>query len=189
MIIGTAVDELIRHHPSLKHSVFEALKSTLSHLENVGMSYTSSDDIKRWYQLISVSQVRTPSADITMQEPTSSSQQGHETHLADDEGPGQLDDQDDSEEKSHANLIVNYIDVLGRVRVTWLLEKLGLICLCLFSSLTAFSSILFIAETSYSTRTALRESEGSPRCLVYLTTSRTMLLRIPWCKCYAPWPR
>ena len=187
MIIGTAVDELIRHHPSLKHSVFEALKSTLSHLENVGMSYTSSDDIKRWYQLIPVSQVRIPSADITMHEPTLSSQEGDETHLADADGLGQLDDQDDSEEKSHANLIVNYIDVFGRVGFARLLEGLGLTYL--FSSLTAFFSILSIAEISYSTRTALRESEGSRRYLVYLTTSRTTLLRIPWCKCYAPWPR
>jgi E3 ubiquitin-protein ligase HUWE1 len=158
VIIGTAVDELIRHHPSLKHPVFEALKSTLNHLENIGMAYTASDDIKRWYQLLPLSQVRIPGADITMEDPTSSSQEGDEPNVAAAEDPSQSDDEEESEEKTHVNDIVNYIDVLGRVSFFLCLKTLGLIYFVSF--LTVFSNILSIAETSYSTRTVLRGSEG-----------------------------
>lgn len=160
VIIGTAVDELIRHHPSLKQAVFEALKSTLNHLENIGMAYTSSGDIKRWYQLLPPSEALISDADITMQDPTSSPAEGGEPSSAVAEGLDQSDNQEEPEEKSHVNDIVNYIDVLGRVGVLFLflLENLGLIYF--ISSLTVFSSILSIAETSYSTRMVLRGSEG-----------------------------
>jgi len=157
VIIGTAVDELIRHHPSLKHPVFEALMSTLNHLENIGMAYTSSGDIKRWYQLLPLSEVCIPGGDVTMQDVTSPPQEGDEPNSA-AEDPDQSDE-DESEEKSHVNDIVNYIDVLGRVGgFLTLLEIPSLIHF--ISSLTDFFSTLFIAGTSCSTRMVLRGSEG-----------------------------
>lgn len=123
VVIGTAVDELIRHHPSLKNAVFEALKSTLSHLENIGMAYTPSDDIKRWYQLIPLSQVPNLVADVTMQDSTSSCREIDDLNSTEAEGLRQSDDEDDLlEEKSHVNAIVNYIDVLGRVSCVFCLR-------------------------------------------------------------------
>jgi hypothetical protein len=126
------------------------LKSSLSHLENIGTAYTPSEDIQRWYQLIPLSQVRIPGTDITMQDSTSSSDEGDERNLAEAEGLGQSDDQDESEEKSHTNVIVNHIDVLGRVSFVSLLENLELIYFTSFW--TVFSSTLSIAEISYSIR-------------------------------------
>lgn len=119
VIIGTAVDELIRHHPSLKHAVFDALKSTLTQIENIGMTYTPPVDIKHWYQLVPVSKARTSNEDVTMQDvtpaPTELEDATATAGLEDAEGSQNGSDQDETEEKGHDNIIVSYIDVLGRV--------------------------------------------------------------------------
>ena len=118
VIIGTAVDELIRHHPTLKQAVFEALKSTLSHLENVGMTYSAPRDLKQWYQLVPVSQERT-NEDVTMQDVMSSPDVVDTAAVVVDESGSQNGEEpEDAEEKPHDNIIVSYIDVLGRVGIS-----------------------------------------------------------------------
>ena len=52
VLIGSAVDELIRHHPSLKSPVFEAIKSTLSKIEDLGNTFTPSESNESWYKLV-----------------------------------------------------------------------------------------------------------------------------------------
>lgn len=52
VLIGTTVDELIRHHPMLKTSVFEAIKSTLSKIEDLGNAYVIQENVKQWYKLL-----------------------------------------------------------------------------------------------------------------------------------------
>lgn len=121
VIIGTAVDELIRHHPTLKQAVFEALKSTLSHLENIGMTYSTPKDLKQWYQLVPVSQERT-NDDVAMQDAMSSSDAVDTTAVVVDETSSQNgEESEDAEEKPHDNIIVSYIDVLGRVSLSHVL--------------------------------------------------------------------
>ncbi len=120
VIIGSAVDELVRHHPSLKHAVFEALKSTLTQLENIGMTYTPPADIKQWYQLVPVSKEHSLAEDVTMQDVmpalTEVEDVAATSGLEDAEG-SQSGDLDEPEEKGHDNIIVGYIDVLGRVSI------------------------------------------------------------------------
>ncbi|KAF8973258.1 hypothetical protein BDZ97DRAFT_1912814 [Flammula alnicola] len=115
VIIGTAVDELIRHHPTLKESVFESLKSTLSRIEDLGTSYTPPTDINHWYQLVPVSGITSPDSDITMQGEDAGHPDVHE-ETPDVTPPGHADEDNDEEDnaKNHDNIVVSYIDVIGR---------------------------------------------------------------------------
>jgi E3 ubiquitin-protein ligase HUWE1 len=114
VIIGTAVDELIRHHPALKSQVFDALKSTLSRIEDLGASYSPPADIKHWYQLVPVSTLPFDD-DVTMQDDAAMESPGPI------EVPQAVEDIDDDNEdddpnpKSHDNIVVSYIDIVGRV--------------------------------------------------------------------------
>ena len=113
MLIGTAIDELIRHHPTLKGAVFDALKSALSAIEEMGRDFKVPANMSQWYQL------RTPppeapasSGDVPMDvdEPATTSAPKDASQEADD------DSTDDEQSKSHDTIIVAYIDILGRVR-------------------------------------------------------------------------
>lgn len=115
VIIGTAVDELIRHHPTLKFPVFEALKSTLSHVENLGTDYVSPSDIKHWYQLVSASDESSSDGDITMQDVSSPSTEVVDSGEAAAEVAEDDQDEDEPQEKTHDNVVVSFIDILGRV--------------------------------------------------------------------------
>ncbi|KAF9531661.1 hypothetical protein CPB83DRAFT_79933 [Crepidotus variabilis] len=107
VVIGSAVDELIRHHPLLKLPVFEALKSTLAHIEALGAAYRPPSEIKQWYQI--VPQEQAGDSDVSMQD---SPPVEPEPATA---GASSIEqDEDEPQEKTHDNLIVNYIDVLGR---------------------------------------------------------------------------
>ena len=55
-LIGTAVDELIRHHPTLKATVFDSMLTTFSKLEVLGNTWTLSRGQEHWYRLLSVSE-------------------------------------------------------------------------------------------------------------------------------------
>jgi len=114
VIIGTAVDELIRHHPSLKNPVFEALKSTLSHIENLGVGYVSPADIKQWYQLVPVSADQSSDGDVTMEDAVVAADETAD--IVETAGEAVEEDQDDDEphEKNHDNIVVSFIDILGR---------------------------------------------------------------------------
>lgn len=112
VIIGTAVDELIRHHPSLKLQVFDALKSTLSRIEDLGASYSPPADIKHWYQLVPISTLPFDD-DVTMQDDAAM-----EIPVPIEVPQEDIDDDnedDDPNPKSHDNIVVSYIDIVGRV--------------------------------------------------------------------------
>lgn len=115
VIIGTAVDELIRHHPSLKLQVFEALKSTLSRIEDLGASYSPPVDIKHWYQLVPVSTLPCDD-DVTMQDDAAMESPGPiEASQVAVEDIDDDNEDDDPNPKSHDNIVVSYIDIVGRV--------------------------------------------------------------------------
>ncbi|KAF8906522.1 hypothetical protein CPB84DRAFT_1675694 [Gymnopilus junonius] len=113
VIIGTAVDELIRHHPSLKTAVFDALKSTLSKVEHLGSCFVPPADIKHWYQLIPVATYNPSDEDVTMHDvdPGALEQSSGriKVEVLEDEH-----EEEDTTSQSHDNTVVSYIDIIGR---------------------------------------------------------------------------
>lgn len=119
VIIGTAVDELIRHHPSLKSSVFDAIRSTLSNIEDLGMSFVCPTDVKQFYQLIPITGTADLllDDDITMQDDLRETAEAPEENAQEPllEAADEDTDEDDIAAKNHDNTVVSFIDILGRV--------------------------------------------------------------------------
>ncbi|KZT26754.1 hypothetical protein NEOLEDRAFT_1062431 [Neolentinus lepideus HHB14362 ss-1] len=112
VLIGSAIDELIRHHPSLKQPVFEAIKSTLGKIEDLGNTYVVPDDLRPWYGLSSVSN------DVAHMEGLNDTQEGGPSTLEIDPAvtppPESTSTSDEASPKAHDNIVVHYIDVVGR---------------------------------------------------------------------------
>jgi len=115
VLIGTSVDELIRHHPSLKTSVFDTVRSTLSKIEDLGSAYAVQDSIKSWYRLLPPSPPlqQASSVDVVMEAGDSGTEQPPALLTASNES---IPD-DDASSKSHENIVISFIDVLCRVRM------------------------------------------------------------------------
>jgi E3 ubiquitin-protein ligase HUWE1 len=116
VLIGTAMDELIRHHPSLKAPVFEAIKSTLSKIEDLGNAYVVPEDIRQWYKLVPVLGSSTDQ-DVDMEVADSEGAGG--APAADSEQLGSASNDlaggEDPALRSHDNVVVSFIDIVGRV--------------------------------------------------------------------------
>ncbi|KAG1732222.1 uncharacterized protein EDB91DRAFT_677858 [Suillus paluster] len=107
VLIGTAVDELIRHHPTLKTPIFDAVKSALSKIEDLGNTFVIPEDKKEWYGLVLASQTTDKDDkkdDIPMDVVDS------DISVSD----AQEDTTDEDSLRSHDNSVVLYIDVLCR---------------------------------------------------------------------------
>lgn len=134
VLIGTSIDELIRHHPFLKAAVFEAVRSILGQIEDLGKAFTVPEDIRHFYQLIPDPEAPPPAQNETGtamdvdQLPASA-------HLTPSEDPNVQSEEPEREgtpQKSpdnHDNQIVAFIDVVGRVPFSSSLENCILICL------------------------------------------------------------
>lgn len=82
------------------------------------MEYSPPDDIKHWYQLSPVAEVRPVDIDVPMAvEP---SVDAAETASAQ---ANEANDDDEPNNKTHDNTIVSYIDVIGRVRFQYLVAR------------------------------------------------------------------
>lgn len=107
VLIGTAIDELIRHHPTLKQPVFEALKATMSKIEDLGNAYVPAKDVEQWYRLVTTTPLS--DTDVSMEDvqpvdtPATSS------------SPDSEPSSEETPSKSHDNHLVSFIDVFGRV--------------------------------------------------------------------------
>jgi E3 ubiquitin-protein ligase HUWE1 len=117
VLIGTAIDELIRHHPTLKAPVFEALKSTLSRIEELGKAYVVPSDILHWYRLtpIPASSESDAAMDVDEEEEAPESKETSETPAPIVGTEEEQTTEEENPSKSHDNIIVSYFDVLGRV--------------------------------------------------------------------------
>lgn len=120
VLIGTAIDELIRHHPSLKTPVFEALKSTLSKIEDLGNAFQVPESIKRWYQLVPVPPKASPGdGDIPMEdvETTGTAVTSDQVTEQSEDNTADADNSydEDPATKAHDNNVVSFIDIMGRV--------------------------------------------------------------------------
>lgn len=108
VLMGTAIDELIRHHPTLKTPIFDAVKSALSKIEDLGNNFVIPEDKKEWYGLILASQItdkgdKDKSENIPM-----------DIVESDVRSDAQDDTSDDESLRSHDNNVVLYVDVLCR---------------------------------------------------------------------------
>lgn len=123
VLIGSAVDELIRHHPSLKPAVFEAIKSTLSKVEDLGNTFTPSENTESWYGLVrtTASTIQAPvdedvlmrSSDTAPSDEATSESTGRANALATSLVDDFLDET--ATGRSHENIVVSYLDVICRV--------------------------------------------------------------------------
>lgn len=148
VMIGSAIDELIRHHPFLKASVYEAVKSTLGRIEDLGNAYVVPADLRQWYQLMPESEVQeSTDGDAAMDVDTdiTGAVSSVEATAIPDETADSAGDKDDLA-KSHDNHIVSYIDVTCRVRA--LIISILTSNNVLYSLWKACSSTLTIARTS-----------------------------------------
>lgn len=109
VLIGTAIDELIRHHPSLKTPVFEAIKGTLSKIEDLGKAFVIPSSQQHFYNLVPVQ--TSSDNDVAMEDVEDILRTTVETAIEPD------NEDEDIADRSHDNEIVGYIDIIGRVSI------------------------------------------------------------------------
>ncbi|KAG6336038.1 hypothetical protein ID866_3054 [Astraeus odoratus] len=110
VLIGTSIDELIRHHPSLKAPVFDAVKSTLCKIEDMGNAFVVPEGKREWYELL-LMQASTENLEGVME--------GVESESAEfvplPPSPFQEDVlREDSTQRDHDNNVVMFIDLICR---------------------------------------------------------------------------
>ena len=120
VLIGTSIDELIRHHPFLKAAVFEAVRSILGQIEDLGKAFVVPEDIRHFYQLIPDSEVPPPAEDESCpamdvdRSPVPIPVTSSEDPNVQAEEP-EKESTSPKNPESHDNQIVAFIDVIGRV--------------------------------------------------------------------------
>jgi len=115
VLIGSAIDELIRHHPSLKTPVFDAIIDTLQKIETLGNSFNEPLGSEGLYRL---QLVKKTEASVTDPNPSSADPgpAGPSTEpLITDSLDANTDEQVVPEQPE--SVVVSFVDVIGRVRV------------------------------------------------------------------------
>ncbi|KIY50356.1 hypothetical protein FISHEDRAFT_64973 [Fistulina hepatica ATCC 64428] len=109
---GGSVDEIMRHHPSLKASVFAAMRAALSQIETYGGVWQPSKETRKWYVMNGMRQE--PEQDVRMSDASSST--GVATQSVPRGSPKAKSKDKESlfEEPRNENIIVTYIDVFHR---------------------------------------------------------------------------
>ena len=122
VLIGTSVEELIRHHPTLKDKVFSAIKSTMARIEELGTNYTVPDDIKLWYRLQPQIPALAPAATAPDSAEENAAMEVDSVAPVTEPATTHAESQPSSEQsnhdfwgRSHDNIIISYIDVFGKV--------------------------------------------------------------------------
>ncbi len=119
VLIGTSIEELIRHHPALKEKVFAAIKTTMGRIEELGSAFTVSDDIKHYYKLQpqDPAPVESSSTDagapMDVDQPAPAEQASTPAQQPNADQPSSSST--DLFGRSHDNLVISYIDVFGKV--------------------------------------------------------------------------
>lgn len=117
VMTGTIIDELVRHHPSLKAQVMASIRSTMSKIEQLCDFFEAPEDQKHWYYLVpsgSSTTVVSTGEDVAMAngEPaaTSTAIELMDMTVGDD------DKIEENTPPQRSNSIVAFIDILNRVR-------------------------------------------------------------------------
>ncbi|KAJ8696871.1 E3 ubiquitin-protein ligase tom1 [Pleurotus ostreatus] len=127
VLTGTSMDELIRHHPSLKGLIFESIKVVMTKIEDMGAAWKAEGDLVKWYALlpkeaeieeVEMTEGETPVAvaseeDVNMDESPEASPRVIEA-IVEEPGEEVKELSDESSRRSHDNNIVSYIDVVNR---------------------------------------------------------------------------
>ena len=110
--VESSIDELIRHHPNLKKTVFDPSIATLEKVEELGTSFIPPENIQHFYRL---SMNAATSEDVDMRDevpvPATTEAAASETRSENESAAAQ----DESQTRTHDNLIINFIDVIRRV--------------------------------------------------------------------------
>ena len=159
-LLGNAFDELIRHHPNLKDAVFEAVAATLVKIEEFGSTYTDPNGLASPFKLQLVPHMLRPSdhSDLLQHQAMEYGQPRPPTPIPmqteEDEAlrtPASEAEAVDSVPRASVdvteNLVVLFVDVLGRVRIV-------VVCLTVLSHLHHLSS----SRASSSTRSTVANS-------------------------------
>ncbi|RPD73800.1 hypothetical protein L226DRAFT_488466 [Lentinus tigrinus ALCF2SS1-7] len=118
VLIGTSIEELIRHHPALKDKVFAAIKTTMARIEELGNAFTVPEDIKHYYKL----QPQNPApAESSSADAGAAMDVDQPAPTEQTSSPSQQTTQEQSSSssndlfgRSHDNLVISYIDVFGK---------------------------------------------------------------------------
>ncbi|KAI0666580.1 hypothetical protein C8Q78DRAFT_1176707 [Trametes maxima] len=117
VLIGTSIEELIRHHPTLKDKVFVAVKATMAKIEELGKGYTPSNEYKHLYRLQATAPAPSATASIegdSLMEVDAGTPAG-QAPRSEAQTPGEASaPRDDIYGRSHDNVIISYIDVFGK---------------------------------------------------------------------------
>jgi E3 ubiquitin-protein ligase HUWE1 len=106
----------------LKSAVFEAIKSTLSKIEDLGNTFTPSESTESWYRLVRTTASTVPAPadeDVLMRSSDNApideaaSESGRPNALTISLTDDMLDES--ATGRSHENIIVSYLDVICRV--------------------------------------------------------------------------
>ena len=194
VLIGSAVDELIRHHPSLKPAVFEAIKSTLSKIEDLGNTFTPPESTESWYGLVrtSTSTGQTPADDDVLMrtsDPAPIDEAASESTSRPNAPTVSLTDDaldESTTGRSHENIIVSYLDVICRVSRFLILPYSHKPNTRLLSFWKGFFNTLPIARTSFPIRTASCCLADSLRFLAYHMILVAVSHRIHWFRLFVP---
>lgn len=106
--------------------VFDAVLSVISKIEALSSVYTPPPDIENWYRISAVRSRSAVSEDVTMENAPKESETeriGHESNLVQTGEEAVAAAIEESAVKSHDNVIVHFIDILGRVRRNKRLRK------------------------------------------------------------------
>ncbi|KAG8907932.1 hypothetical protein FRB99_001440 [Tulasnella sp. 403] len=113
IVIGTAMDELIRHHPSLKTQVFEAIDAMLVRIEALGRTWKPPKDEEASYILRSSRPVSSSAPEVpdTMEV----EQTVPPAATTPDEAPVDEDGKEDMISKLENNPVLAFIDVAAKL--------------------------------------------------------------------------
>jgi len=127
VLIGTSIDELIRHHPFLKSAVFEGVRSVLGQIEDLGKGFTVPEDIRHFYQLIPDPEAPAQGEGGVAMDVDQSPSSAPATSSEDPNIQGEEPEKESASHKipeSHDNQIVAFIDVIGRVPPPFIVPRI-----------------------------------------------------------------
>ncbi|KAG8792936.1 hypothetical protein FRC12_004452 [Ceratobasidium sp. 428] len=114
--IGGAVDELVRHHPTLKDVVFESIVGTLQKIEDLGNSFQVPKDQESLYKLIATTSSAAPARELPVATPAWLSV-GQESAIASGvatPAAPEIDEQEAAKVERGDNAIASHIDIVCR---------------------------------------------------------------------------
>lgn len=107
-MIGAAIDELIRHHPSLKDSVLQAVMESLKSIREMGKAFVPPTD--EGYNLVKEGTTTSLVSDIEMSDVVTPVVVAAAVPKVDEAKP-----EEPKVEEQIENLVLTCIDVIGRV--------------------------------------------------------------------------